>query len=300
MFAYDYWGSGTFSAAANMALEEFMLEQAKRRASIRFFDFARDSVVLGYAQHPGAVRNAQGIDVARRLTGGSHVHVGGNVFCYSFAVPRDGTFRTYEDMRAYYAQCVADALASLGIGDINIDNKASTINVNGRVVASHAVIWGVESALLHGLVIIDPYDADVVADRVFLASRKIGSKDYTEYAALKNIPVVSMLMENTAKNVAPQRRSVALKKRVAEAILRQVATEYQRKQIAEPHILQAHAMQKHKYASELWTGSRKPPFTSDDIDEIPGETLRGALKRGLGYCLYSQVKDRDFRRMAEE
>ena len=114
MFDYEYWGNETFSAKDNMALEEFFLKHAQKNAVIRFFDFPQDSVILGYAQHTDAIKNSLGAPVARRLTGGAHVQVGLNTLVYSFAVPRSGEFITFEDMRKYYAQHVADALEAIG------------------------------------------------------------------------------------------------------------------------------------------------------------------------------------------
>ena len=175
MFDYEYWGNRAFSAEDNMALEEFFLQRAQKNAVIRFFDFQKDSLILGYAQHTDAIKNPLGASVVRRLTGGSHVQVGQNTFVYSFAVPRSGEFSTFTDMRKYYAQHVADALENVGMENIEVDNKASTINSNGRVVASHAVIWGAKSALLHGLVIIDPYDAEKMTKIVVALQAMFGS-----------------------------------------------------------------------------------------------------------------------------
>jgi len=303
MFDYTYWGNGTYHSRLSMALEEYLLKQAANGvASIRFFSFpkARDSIILGYAQDTDVIKKPNGADIARRLTGGSHVQVGSNVLAYTFAVPRNGEFRTYEDMRAYYAEHVANALDDLGIESIDIDNKASTINVDGKVVASHALIWGVKSALLHGLIVLDPYDVDKVNERVYLGCRKIGNKIYTEYSALRNIPAVSNLLKDVAPNLAGEARLRVMKDLLGQAILRRVTKGKHRNRSIDNSVAnEAFQIVKEKYGTDFWIKEREPPFTEEEIEEIPGEELKGPLKKGLGYCLFLQVPDKNFKKMAE-
>ncbi|MEM5802160.1 MAG: hypothetical protein QXQ18_02105 [Candidatus Aenigmatarchaeota archaeon] len=303
MYRYEYWGLGTFTAKINMALEEFFLKKASldNKASIRFFDFQKDSVVLGYAQATDVIKKVDNsFEITRRPTGGSHVHVGNNILAYCFVVPRDGSFRNYEDMRAYFAEKVANALRELGVENVEVDNKASTIKIDEKVVASHAIIWGVKSALLHGLIIIDPYDVDKVSERVLLKSRKIGGKIYTEYSALKNIPAISKLLTNIAPNAKKEEKNRVLKKIISDLILREVAKkDFVKKIIDEKIIERAKEIYNLKYGKQNWTISRIPPFTEDEVEKIPGEELKGPLKENLGYCLYIQTKDKDFKKMAE-
>lgn len=302
MFDYEYWGNGTFPSHVNMALEEFFFRRsAQNVATVRFFDFPKDSVVLGYAQDTDAIKKQDfTFDVTRRITGGSHVQVGSNIIAYSFTVPRDGSFTHYEDMRAYYAELVANALGYLGIENITVDNKASTINVDGKVVASHAILWGVQSALLHGLIIIDPYDVEEVANRVVLGSRKIGNKVYSEYAALKNLPAVSRLLTKVAPNANEAAKSTILKDLIAKAILKHTTNNKQKnKKVDDKVVSSAFDLLKRKYNLPIWIDRRKPTFTKEEIEAIPGEELNGQLKKNLGYCLFIQVKDNDFKKMAQ-
>ena len=229
------------------------------------------------------------------------MQIGQNVLAYTITVPRDGTFRHYEDMRAYYAGKVANAFENIGVKSITVDNKASTINVGGKVSASHAIVWGVNSALLHGLIIIDPYDMGKLSGRLRLGSRKIGAKTYTEYSALKNIPAVSQLLDKTAKSLNKNQRTEALKNIVSQEILKEISgNTFENKSIGNKVFAQAHKLIQEKYGQEKWTSLKKPPFTKEQIEEIPGEKLDGPLKKNLGYCLYIQVKDKDFKKMADE
>lgn len=300
IFDYEYWGNETLPAATNMALEEFFLRRAAIRhaASVRFFSVPKDAVVIGYAQDTDAIKKADdSFDVTRRLTGGSHVQIGPNTLAYSFAVPRNGAFSSYGDMRAYYADLVADALAGMGIENIDADNSASTINVNGKVVASHAIIWGVESALLHGLMIISPYDAGKINERVFLGKRKIRGKLYSEYSALKNIPAVTTLLGSAGG--AEEERMRILKGAVAKSILHEVTNgKFRKMKIGASESNGLSEIEKSRYEHGEWLKKRKPPFTQEEVEEIPGEELDGKLKKNLGYCLYAQVKDKDFRKMS--
>ena len=301
MFNYEYWGRGSFNAKVNMALEEFLLKRAaKKVAPVRFWDFSKDSVVLGYAQAPDVIKKFDNnFNTVRRITGGSHVHTGKNILSYTFAVPRDDSFRTFEDMRAYFADIVANGLEDIGIKNIVVDNKASTIKVDDKIIASHAIIWGVKSALLHGLIIIDPYDVNKVNERVVLSKRKIGSNIYTEYNAIKNIPVVSQLLKNIAPKLDEERRSELLKDMIAKAVLKRLTNKYEQKIITPQIIIESLGIDQNKHKKEIWFEKRKPPFEKEDIEEIPGEELKGNLKKNLGYCLFIQTKNKDFKKMAE-
>jgi lipoate-protein ligase A len=301
MFDYEYWGSEELPANVNMALEEYFLRRRKK-AVFRLWSFTRDAAILGYAQATDAIKKQDSsFDIARRISGGSHVQTGQNILAYTVVVPREGTFRNYEDMRAYYAEKVALALEGLGIENVSVDNRASTVNVDGKVIASHAIVWGVERALLHGLVIISPYDVDKMHERMHLAERKIGSKVYTEYSALKNMPVISRLLDDVAPEKNDAERVSILKEIAGDALLKQfIGGKHENMKINTKVMKESQALIKRKFGTGAWTKSKKPPFTEHEIEEIPGEQLDGPLKKGLGYCMYSQVKDSKFKKMAAQ
>ena len=298
MFDYEHWGNTTFNGKINMALEEYMLWRAAetKKAMIRFYSFSNDTVVLGYAQATDALKSND-VDVVRRATGGSHVQTGKNIIAYSFAVPRDGSFTHFEDMRKYYAEHVANAFSSLGIDNAEPDNEASSVNINGKVVAAHAVIWGVNSALLHGLIVIDPYDMERLAQRIYLGTRVIGGKVYSDYDAIRNIPTIAKILPGLAKN--SNERTEAIKKILSNVILREVTKgEHENKVIDDKIINASWPLMERRYGKQLWTNTHNPVFTKVEIEEVPGEELDGKLKEKLGYCMYIQVPDKDFKRMA--
>ncbi|MDA2936453.1 hypothetical protein MYX06_04515 [Patescibacteria group bacterium AH-259-L05] len=305
LFNYEYWGFGVFEGGVNMALEEFLIQRIaqnnpqKHIAATRFYSFDTDSIVLGYAQDTDVIRKLDPrVGLTRRMTGGSHIQTGPNTIAYTFVIPRDNTFATYGQMRAYYAGCVANALKKLGIGDITVDNPSSTINVGERVIASHAIWWGVKSALLHGLIILSPYDVDKITSRMFLAQRTIGNKIYSEYMTLKNLPTVVTELQN--KRSAPSLRHRMLYGMISKVILDEVSGEgYRPYTINNSIIQQSYRFLAQRYGAPQWVDKHQPVFTSQETEEIPGEELSGDLKKNLGYCLFCQVSDNKFKKMSE-
>ena len=129
MFDYEYCGNKVYKSHLNMAFEEYLLERAAKtsKASVRFYSFPKDSIVLGYAQDTDVIKKLDSnVELTRRATGGSHVQVGSNVLAYSFVVPRDGSFKNYSDMRTYYAESVANALIDLGLDNLKVRTTVMT------------------------------------------------------------------------------------------------------------------------------------------------------------------------------
>lgn len=304
MFDYEYWGINDLPISSNMALEEYLLERSEKRnvATIRFWNVSKDAVVLGYGESDSAVKKLDSsFDLARRITGGAHIHFDPNCLAYSFTVPRDGSFKYFEDMRKYYAEKVGDALQELGIEVSKVDNRASTINVDDKVVASHAMFWGVKSALMHGLMIINDYDADKILERVVLNERRIGKHVYSEYSALKNIPALAGLLDKQMDGIQKQMKRDFAKKLIAAEVLKQITKDnHSDKELVSSVLEKASELVKKTHVGTPWLKERNPAFAESEVEAIPGEELDGVLKKNLGYCLYSQVDDRDFARMAEK
>lgn len=303
MFDYEYWGRATLPISQQMALEEYLLDRSEKSkvATIRFWDVPKDAVVIGYGESDSVIKKEDGtFDRARRITGGSHVQFDQNCLAYSFTVPRDGSFKYYEDMRKYYAEKVADALRELGVEISGVDNSASTINVDEKVVASHAIFWGVKSGLMHGLMSITPYDVDKILERMLLKEREIGRHVYTEYSALRNMPALASILDRHMESINSAMKRDYAKRMIAEEVLRQVTNSKHREmRPTESTISDAQALIARAHAGGPWYRERNPPYGEEEVDAIPGEGLNSPLKRDLGYCMFLQVKDRDFAKMAE-
>ena len=301
MFNYEYWGLNNLSISENMALEELMLEESALRnvAGIRFWNVKKDSVVLGYGESPKNVKAGDAsFDLARRITGGSHVEFDRACLAYTFTVPRDGSFRHYEDMRKYFAEHVASALSDLGIKEVYADNKASTISVGGKVIASHAIFWGVKSALLHGLLLVDHYNVERIAERMILSKRKISGSVYDEADALRLAPVASELIKS-GQPISREEKADFARKAISEKLLDSLTRgSHSKLFVSEKTLLRAERLVKTTHTDSRWLDLRNPPYTKEAVEAIPGEELNGPLKDGLGYCMYIEVADKDFKEMA--
>ncbi|MEM0074657.1 MAG: hypothetical protein QXR85_01075 [Candidatus Micrarchaeaceae archaeon] len=303
MFDYEYWGINTLSIKENMALEEYMLNRSEQNkvATVRFWNVKKDSVVLSYGEDKNSniKRIDSTFDLTRRITGGSHVEFDKNCMAYTFTTPRDGSFKHFDEMRKYYAERLVSALSDLGIDNIYADNKASTINVNDKVIASHAMFWGVKSALMHGLILIDHYDVDRIYARMRLNERKIGKHIYREYDALKEAPVAKEIIKLDGTYRSENEKLTYIKNKIADAILATVTEgRHSQKQITDSIVKEAKSLVEKTHAGPLWLDEREPTYTEEKVEAIPGEELAGPLKRELGYCMYIAVDNKAFKKMA--
>lgn len=303
MFDYEYWGNNILPIDDNMAIEEYLLDESAKKnvATVRFWNVNKDSVVIGYGESTSNIKRVDSsFDFTRRITGGSHVQFDKNCLAYTFTAPRDGSFRHFDDMRKYYAEKIVDALSDLGIDDIVADNKASTINVDGKVIASHAMFWGVDSALIHGLMLIDHYDVDKLYERMILKDRKIGKNVYREYDALKSAPAAKDLLFTDKTDVPKDRKVDYVKEKIVDRILEKVTDgRYVKRGIDGSVIGASRRLVSSTHIGTPWVSKRAPPYTSDLVEAIPGEELAGKLKKDLGYCMYIEVPDKDFSKMVE-
>ena len=304
MFKYEYWKNPAFSIGTNMALEEYMLERSAKEkvATIRFWNVSKDSVVLGYGEdmHTNIKKRDSSFDLARRITGGSHIQFDKNCLAYTFTAVRDGSFNHFEDMRKYYSDMIVEALNELGVNEVEADNRASTIEVDGKVIASHAIFWGVDSALMHGLILIDHLDVDKIYERVLLKIREIGKHTYSEYDALKSAPVALEVIRNVSPYIDKEHKVEYIKKLITDKILEKVtAGKYKERQVNDEIIKEAMSIIERTHKGTPWIRDREPPYTNNYVEAIPGEELNGNLRRNLGYCLYIQVPDNKFAKMTE-
>ncbi len=303
MFDYEYWGNNILPIDDNMAIEEYLLEESAKKnvATVRFWNVNKDSVVIGYGESTSNIKKIDSsFDFTRRITGGSHVQFDKNCLAYTFTAPRDGSFRHFDDMRKYYAEKIVDALSDLGIDDIVADNKASTINVDGKVIASHAMFWGVNSALIHGLMLIDHYDVDKLYERMILKDRKIGRNIYREYDALKTAPAAKDLLFTDKTDIPKDKKVDYIKEKITYKILEKITNgKYKKRGVDSSVIDDSRRLVSSTHIGTPWISKRAPPYTRDLVESIPGEELAGKLKKDLGYCMYIEVPDKDFSKMVE-
>ncbi len=292
----------TLTIKQNMSLEEYLLKRSaeKNVATIRFWNVDKDSAVIGYGESPENIKRIDGsFDIARRITGGSHVQFDKSCLAYTFTAPRDGSFKHFDDMRKYFAAYISDSLTDLGINDVYADNRASTVNIDKKVVASHAMFWGVDSALMHGLILIDHYDVEKIFERMLLSERRIGRNTYSEYYALKEAPAVMDLVASQANTKDHDAKVAHVKNALANEILSKVTSSKYKSIGIDGNVLSASEnLVLKNHAGDRWFEQRAPPYQKSEVDAIPGEELEGALKKDLGYCMYIEVGNKEFSRMS--
>ena len=309
LFPYEYWGnSSSLPASSQMALEDYFRQyvaQASqglngRTAVIRFFSFPRDTVVIGYGQDTDVLKKRDSsFSVVRRITGGAHIQLGPESLAYSIVVPRDGTFSNWREMREYYAGLIAKALMRLGVPEIETNNELANLTLKGRILSSHSSFWGVQSALVHGLIILYPYDVDKIAERVALRARSIGGRTYSEHRALKALPTVYDELRN--KLVRARLAPKILRQIVANAILHEITGgRFMQVDITPDILFDVGKLVRDKYGTLTWFEERNPVFTTNEVIEIEGtDGLDTPLAKDRGYCLFHGVSDEDFRQMTE-
>jgi lipoate-protein ligase A len=299
MFNYIYLGYSTRSAEENLSLEEYYLLESEKtqNAYVRFYDFEKDTIVCGYAQAFDPIKKIDSsFSINRRTTGGSHIQVGKNSLAYSIIIPNNGQFKHMEDFRKYYSQKIADTLEELGIPDIEVDNNASTVMSDKKVIASHALRWNVKSGLLHGVVMITPYVMNILDQRVRLNERKIGNKFYSEFDALKNIPVLNDFINIDSSDKVKSLKFVFIKEFLNQLFRKTDISKYD---ILTKDLIGAKSIGKDRFYSNDWIKERLNPFKEEDVLAIPGSELCGKLEENKGYCLYVEVPDKKFKYMTE-
>ncbi len=302
MFDYEYWGTNTLAIKQNMALEEYLLKRSaeKNVATIRFWNVDKDSAVIGYGESSQNIKNIDGsFDIARRITGGSHVQFDKSCLAYTFTAPRDGSFKHFDDMRKYFAEYISDSLTDIGIKDTYADNRSSTINIDGKVVASHAMFWGVDSALMHGLILVDHYDVEKIYNRMLLNERKIGRNTYSEYHALREAPAVMDLAAPQTAIKDHDAKAAYVKGMLASKILSKItSSKYKGMDVSANVLSDSERLVLKNHTDQRWFEQRTPPYEKSEVEAIPGEELNGVLKKNLGYCMYIEVGDKAFSQMS--
>lgn len=84
-----YLGSHIFSAAMNMSIDEaLMLKSAQSKSFyLRFYEFERPAIVLSKWDHHSAIKEKDGVDVCRRMSGGRPLYIDGNMLAYTLTGP---------------------------------------------------------------------------------------------------------------------------------------------------------------------------------------------------------------------
>lgn len=172
---------------ANLALEDYLFQRLKPGERRLFLWRNRDAVVLGRYQNPWlecdlAALRADGVDLARRQSGGGTVwHDPGNL-CFTFFGPPD------EFDRRENIQTVIRALASLGIAAET--NDRLDLLLGGKKISGSAFRQTAAASFHHGTLLIR-------ADLARLARYLRGDVGLTRSKGIKSVrsPVANLADE---------------------------------------------------------------------------------------------------------
>ena len=190
-FDFENGEPNQYSAAVNMALDEYVLEQAAEEELpyLRVYGFEEPAFVP--ARHTSlddidsAVEN--GFDYTRRSTNGSTIPCLENGVAYSVAYPTgDFPDRVFEER---VAPALIDALVSAGISeeDLNMCLEHDAVRYGeadtpegvapGRTIAGNSLWRNGGSVMSHGVIAVDPWDAEFLEENIDLRQ---GEKDFIE------------------------------------------------------------------------------------------------------------------------
>lgn len=159
----------------NLALEEYFLKEADIDEDIVVLWQNRKAVIIGRHQNTAAQLNQKyaaenGIDIARRMTGGGAVYHDLGNLNYTFIT----TFEKCEtiDFRTF-AEPVIEALGNLGLkAELSGRND---ITVNGRKISGTAQAGAGKKIMFHGTLMYD-VDTDVLSRVLSVDAEKIRAK----------------------------------------------------------------------------------------------------------------------------
>jgi len=180
--------TGPMSAAANMALDETLLElkgQGRSPNTIRFLQFSPSAVLVGIHQSIAEeVRldycREHGIEINRRITGGGALfwdenQLGWEIYSdkefFNLVIPNERLFKTL-------CQPVSDALVSLGVeAEFRPRND---IEVNGRKISGTGGTDYENGFLFQGSMLVD-FDVDTMLRALRIPVEKLKAKEIDSF-----------------------------------------------------------------------------------------------------------------------
>jgi lipoate-protein ligase A len=196
------------SLEQNLALDEALLLEAEAGTGseiLRFWEWERPAVVLGAASRFAAevfepACLADGVQIARRASGGGTVLLGPGCLCYSLVLPyrRSRNLEGVRNSYRYILGTVGEALVALapdvqmaGISDLAAAGRKFSGNSQARKRAH----------LLHHGTLLYAFDADCAARYLPMPARR---PDYrgnrTHSAFLTNVPVTAEILKNRIRS----------------------------------------------------------------------------------------------------
>lgn len=196
---------------ANLAWEERLLDTFAQDGPALFFCVNGPAVVMGKNQNPWRETNPafladEGVDLARRISGGGTVYHDEGNLNYSLILPR-ATYRSEDILRRVIA-------VLLGLGLPAETMPANSLGVGGRKFSGHAFCYRGGAVLHHGTLLLDS-DLDQLRAAMKpalpgLQTRAIASRPSPVVNVRELKPELSMelIREGLAREFAPGHRAV--------------------------------------------------------------------------------------------
>lgn len=183
---------GTYSAAENMARDEYILEEAveKEEGYLRVAGFEQPALVLSRRTDFSDIRRGaeNGYDYTRRETAGSTIPCLDNGLAYSVSLPTG-----YDDPDAFFEEVVGprlvDALEGMGVERdmLDIGSEYHTVRYgeqenpvgvpDGRTLVGSSLWRNGGSVMCHGVIALSPWDAEGLDEAMELRE---GEKEFIE------------------------------------------------------------------------------------------------------------------------
>ncbi len=182
-----------FNGAMNMAIDEVLLRRSdsENRFFVRFYDVSKPTVILSNSDdYKSVIKNDDGIEICRRMTGGRPIYLDKNTIEYSITGPLrkgealDGVFNLNTKIHKNLGPILADAIRQMiGNGHEISFGNTSSIRIDNKPIAGHAQrISYNKSFLYHGVVVIYPWNLQMI-DKVL----NIPEDDRKQISTLPNI-----------------------------------------------------------------------------------------------------------------
>ena len=283
MANFEYWGLDRESSPQTQISTDYLMMNRCSETGmpvLRMYCYPEETIVLGRHQHPSIIREGKS-DTIRRYTGGTATLEKPDDLCWAVAFPiAPNGHKNPLAGKTYYGNKVAKSLSYPGFAAVS-DPASSTIQINGRVVGGYATCMKEGIALIHGNIVITPFDAEKIDRTIHLRERVVRNITYAEKDAIDRIPALS------------KRKNGISMTDVAEKLLDSMTGGFYIQNTPNSSAVK-----------ELETFHRTDDWVLDGrhVDNVVAlgeESFRRMLNR-TGHCFYCEVGDDDFAMMASD
>lgn len=200
-----FFGRDTLNAGMNMAVDEALMMRSAfdKKFYLRFYDFERPSIILSRFDPHTAIKNADGADVCRRLSGGRPLYMDQNMLGYTVTGPmsKETLDLTYsiDTLHRVIGPMLAGAISEIienghevtlgGSSSIRVDNRRI---VGNAYAMGHSELDFKNSAFIyHGVVVTAPWNGDLIGKLLNLTD-----EDCRQISSLPNLRDLSVEKES--------------------------------------------------------------------------------------------------------